>query len=95
MKFGTLNTGIFSSSANSINISTAGTQRLELTSSKLQSAVPIQYQAKTTAQIYLSTDTNSGIYRPVLNQVTGTTIQIEYKKLERVRIIIGRVSGGF
>ena len=75
VNFGTLNTGIFSSSANSLNVSVAGTQRMDLTGSRLSLNVPVQNIAgsQSAPSLYFSTDTTSGIYRPALNNVAITT----------------------
>ena len=75
LNFGTANTGLFSSGANSLNFTVAGSQRLDITNARIACTLPIQLSAggQTAPQIYFSTSTQTGFYLPNSNQI-GITV---------------------
>lgn len=75
LNFGTANTGLFSSGANSLNFTVAGTQRLDITTARFAYNLPIQLSAGTQSapQLYFSTSTSTGFYLPNINEI-GITI---------------------
>jgi hypothetical protein len=75
LNFGTANTGLFSTSANSLNLAVAGIQRLDITGTRFAYNLPIQLSvgAQTAPQIYFSTSTQTGFYLPNTNEI-GITV---------------------
>ena len=75
LNFGTANTGLFSSGANSLNFTVAGSQRLDITNARIACTLPIQLSAggQTAPQIYFSTSTQTGFYLPNTNEI-GITV---------------------
>lgn len=89
LNFGTANTGLFSSSANSLNFTVAGIQRLDMTGTRIQSALPIQLSvgAQTAPQIYFSTSTQTGFYLPNTNEIGITVAGTLRQQINATRMI--------
>lgn len=89
LNFGTANTGLFSSSANSLNFTVAGIQRLDMTGARIQSSLPIQLStgAQTAPQIYFSTSTQTGFYLPNTNEIGITVAGTLRQQINATRMI--------
>lgn len=89
LNFGTVNTGLFSSSANSLNLTVAGTQRLDITGTRFAYNLPIQLSvgAQTAPQIYFSTSTQTGFYLPNTNEIGITVAGTLRQQINATRMI--------
>lgn len=89
LNFGTANTGLFSSSANSLNFTVAGIQRLDMTGARIQSSLPFQLStgAQTAPQIYFSTSTQTGFYLPNTNEIGITVAGTLRQQINATRMI--------
>lgn len=72
---GDLNTGLFSSGADTVDLSTGGTSRLTLTTTTLTSTLAITHPAgsTTTCAVNFASDPNTGVYSPGADQVALVT----------------------
>lgn len=75
LNFGTSNTGLFSSSANSLNFAVAGVQRLDITGSRFAFALPLQLSigSQGAPTLYFGGSTSTGFYLPNANEI-GITV---------------------
>ena len=84
---GDTNTGIYSSGADTINITTGGTLRLSLSTSLFTNTLPYSFPlgAAGTPSLYPGTDSNTGIYSAgadTLNFTTGGTLRLSLTTTE-------------
>jgi len=89
---GDQNTGIFSSAADTLNLSTNGVSRIALSTSALASTLPFRGQngSATAPAISFSGDNNTGIYN-----ITADTLGITTNGTERIRVTsVGNVKVG-
>ena len=89
LNFGTANTGLYSTSANSLNFAVAGIQRLDITGARFAYNLPIQLSvgAQTAPQIYFSTSTQTGFYLPNTNEIGITVAGTLRQQINATRMI--------
>lgn len=92
---GNTNTGIFSSAANTLNLSTNGVSRISLDVTSLTSTLPIYVaNGTTTAPSYaFSSNTDLGMYRSAANQLGFTTAGVTRASLDGSYFSTASVTG--